>query len=61
VTAIATATGSVFLGLLYPIAVAVMTFFVGTFMLRETYLTRIWDEVVTIPEATPAEPGMTRG
>jgi MFS family permease len=54
VTAIATATGSVFLGLLYPIAVAVMTFFVGLFFLRETYQTRIWDEVVTVPEAEAA-------
>jgi hypothetical protein len=32
----------------------VMTFFVGMFFLRETYQTRIWDEVVTIPEAEAA-------
>ncbi len=34
-----------YVGLLYPIAVAVMTFIVGSFFIPETYKTRIWDEV----------------
>jgi MFS family permease len=39
-------------GLSYPIAVAVITFFVGLFFVRETNLTRIYDEV---DEAVPLE------
>jgi MFS family permease len=55
-TAIVAGTGNIYAGLAYPIAVAVMTFLVGTFFLKETYQTRIWDEVVTIPETATAEP-----
>jgi MFS family permease len=44
-TAIAAATGNALLALAYPIAVAAMTFLVGTFFIRETRGTRIWDEV----------------
>ena len=44
-TAIAAATGNPLLALVYPIAVAAMTFIVGTLFIRETRGTRIWDEV----------------
>jgi MFS family permease len=44
-TAIAAATGNALLALVYPIAVAAVTFIVGTLFLRETRGTRIWDEV----------------
>jgi MFS family permease len=44
-TAIVAATGNIYAGLAYPIAVAVMTFIVGTFFLKETNKVRIWDEV----------------
>src|SRR6266478_6132538 len=39
------ATGKIYAGLYYPIAVAAVTFVVGSFALRETHGTRIWDEV----------------
>ena len=38
-------TGNIYAGLSYPIAVALMTFIVGSFLLPETYHVRIWDEV----------------
>jgi MFS family permease len=38
-------TGNIYAGLYYPMAVAAVTFVVGSFMLRETHATRIWDEV----------------
>lgn len=44
-TAIAAATGNPLLALLYPIAVAAVSFVVGTLFIRETRGTRIWDEV----------------
>jgi MFS family permease len=44
-TAIAAATGNPLLALIYPIAVAAMTFVVGSLFVRETRGTRIWDEV----------------
>jgi MFS family permease len=44
-TAIAAATGNPLLALIYPIAVALMTFVVGTLFVRETRGVRIWDEV----------------
>jgi MFS family permease len=44
-TAIVAATGNIYAGLIYPIAVALMTAFVGWFFIRETFRTRIWDEV----------------
>ena len=44
-TSIVAATGNIYAGLSYPIAVALMTFIVGTLFLPETNRTRIWDEV----------------
>jgi hypothetical protein len=35
----------IYMGLVYPIIVALITFFVGTFMIRETKDTKIWAEV----------------
>jgi hypothetical protein len=35
-TAVVAATGNIYAGLWYPIGVAVMTFFVGLFFLRDT-------------------------
>ena len=43
--AVIAATGNIFAGLVWPIGVALMTCFVGTFFLRETHGVRIWDEV----------------
>jgi MFS family permease len=51
VSAIAAATGSTFVGLAYPIGVALMTAVVGYFFLQETHHVRIWDEIT---EAEPA-------
>ena len=42
---ICAATGNLYAGLYYPMAVAGVTFIVGCLTLRETYGTRIWDEV----------------
>ncbi|HLK05737.1 MAG TPA: MFS transporter [Candidatus Acidoferrum sp.] len=39
------ATGNIYAGLYYPIAVAAVTLVVGTLFLKETHGTRIWDEV----------------
>lgn len=39
------ATGNIYAGLYYPIAVALLTFIIGSIALRETHGTRIWDEV----------------
>ncbi len=38
-------TGNIKAGLYYPIAIALITFVVGSLMLRDTHQTRIWDEV----------------
>jgi MFS family permease len=38
-------TGNIYAGLYYPIAVAMITFVVGSLLLRETKHTLIWDEV----------------
>ena len=38
-------TGNIYAGLYYPIAVASITFVVGSLLLRETKHTLIWDEV----------------
>jgi MFS family permease len=48
--AIVARTGNPLAGLAYPIIIATMTFFVGLFFVRETNLTRIYDEVA---EAEP--------
>jgi MFS family permease len=39
------ATGNIYAGLYYPMAIALMTLIVGSIGLRETRGTRIWDEV----------------
>jgi MFS family permease len=58
-TAIVAATGNIYAGLAYPIIVALMTFVVGTFFIRETFRNRIWDEVGGEHEAAAPlpEPG----
>ncbi len=43
--AIVAATGNIYAGLAYPIAIALMTFVIGTRFLPETNHVRIWDEV----------------
>jgi MFS family permease len=49
-TALVASSGNIYAGLIYPIAVALMTFVVGSLMLEERHHHRIWDEV----EAPPA-------
>ena len=44
-TSIVAMTGNIYAGLYYPISVAVMTFIVGSFLLRETKDQGIWKEV----------------
>jgi len=39
------ATGNIFAGLYYPLAVCAVTLVVGSIFLRETHATRIWDEI----------------
>ncbi len=39
------ATGNIYAGLYYPLAVCAITLVVGSIFLKETYATRIWDEV----------------
>ena len=39
-------TGNIYAGLIYPIAVALMTFVVGSIFLKETRHVRIWDELL---------------
>ncbi len=39
------ATGNIYAGLYYPMAVAALTFVVGSLLLKETHGTKIWDEV----------------
>jgi len=41
---IAAATGSIYAGLYYPIGIALLTFVVGSLLLKETVHTRIWDD-----------------
>ncbi len=40
-------TGNIYAGLYYPIAVAALTFIVGSLLLKETHSTLIWDEMET--------------
>jgi MFS family permease len=40
-------TGNIYAGLYYPIAVAALTFVVGSWLLRETHSVLIWDEIET--------------
>jgi len=44
-TAIVAATGNIYAGLAYPIAIALLTFIIGSLYLPETNHIRIWDEV----------------
>jgi MFS family permease len=39
------ATGNIFAGLYYPLAVCAITLVVGSLFLKETHATRIWDEI----------------
>ena len=45
------ATGNIYAGLYYPIAVASMTFVVGSLLLKETHGVKIWDEVQATPQS----------
>jgi MFS family permease len=56
-TALVAATGNIYAGLAYPIAVALLTFFIGAFMLKETHHIRIWSEVDAQP-ATAERPAV---
>jgi hypothetical protein len=38
-------TGNIYAGLYYPIAIASLTFIIGSLLLRETKHTLIWDEI----------------
>jgi MFS family permease len=40
-------TGNIYAGLVYPMIVAAITFIIGSFFLRETHHTRIWEEFDT--------------
>jgi hypothetical protein len=42
---VVSATGNIYAGLYYPIAVAAITFIVGSLLLKETRGVKIWDEV----------------
>ncbi|HEY8498228.1 MAG TPA: MFS transporter [Limnochordales bacterium] len=44
-TSVVAATGNIYAGLIYPMAVAAMTFLVGTFLVKETHRVSIWQEV----------------
>jgi len=44
------ATGNIYAGLYYPMAVATMTFIVGSLLLKETHGNKIWDEVQDTPK-----------
>jgi hypothetical protein len=43
------ATGNIFAGLYYPVAVCSITLVIGSLFLKETRATRIWDEVTGDP------------
>jgi MFS family permease len=65
-TFIVAETGNIYAGLLYPIAVALITLIVGTIFLPETFRTKIWDEIhesgPPVPESEePLSPGFARG
>ena len=42
---VVSATGNIYAGLYYPIAVAAITFVVGSLLLKESHQTKIWDEL----------------
>jgi hypothetical protein len=47
-------THNIYSGLYYPMAIAALTFVVGSIGLRETHGHRIWDEVATVPKQAAA-------
>jgi len=53
--ALAASTGNIYAGLIYPIAIALMSVVIGGLFIRETKDTRIWDEVSAsaAPERIP--------
>jgi hypothetical protein len=51
------ATGNIYSGLYYPMAIAAMTFVVGSIALPETHGAQIWDEVENVPRQAQAERG----
>ncbi len=51
---IGAATGNIYAGLYYPMIIAAITFIVGSFLLRETHNTKIWDEVESKPSSVVA-------
>ncbi len=52
------ATGNIYSGLYYPMAIAAMTFVFGSIALRETHGHKIWDEVDRVPlQAQGGTPG----
>jgi MFS family permease len=55
---IADRAGSTFVGLSYPIGVALMTAIVGAFFLKETKHVRIWDEIEGAEPATTDRPAV---
>jgi MFS family permease len=57
---IVAATGNIYAGLAYPIAVALMTFIIGTLFLKETKDVRIWDEVGGAAPATEERPARVK-
>jgi MFS family permease len=50
-------TGNIYAGLYYPIAVAGITFIVGSLLLRDTRNVRIWDEIENSVSEPPAVAG----
>jgi MFS family permease len=52
---ICAATGNIYAGLYYPMAVAGMTFIVGSLLLKETHGRKIWDEVSTPGQVSAAD------
>ncbi|MDX6289025.1 MAG: hypothetical protein QOH42_824 [Blastocatellia bacterium] len=50
-------TGNIYAGLYYPIAIAGITFIVGSLLLRDTRDVRIWDEMKTAASEPPAAAG----
>ena len=57
---IVSATGDIYAGLYYPIGVALLTFVVGSLLLRESSHVRIWTEVTSEPACRSTESADTR-
>jgi MFS family permease len=56
-TSIVAATGNIYAGLAFPAGVAIITFIVGTFFVKETYRVQIWDDVNGLDAPRPVEAG----